>query len=49
MGQFTAAGISPKRILQEFRVTPDAHLPVGTPLLASHFVVGQYVDVSAKT
>lgn len=49
MGQFTAAGVPPKRFLIEFRVTPDALMPVGTPLLASHFVVGQYVDVSAKT
>ncbi len=49
MGQFNAAGVPPKRFLQEFRVTPNASLPVGTQLLASHYSVGQYVDVSAKT
>lgn len=33
------------RKLAEFRVTPDAVLPVGTELPASLFVPGQYVDV----
>ena len=49
MGQFTKAGVPPKRILKEFRITCNATLPVGTPLFASHFVPGQFVDVSAKT
>lgn len=46
-GYFRAHGATPKRKLQEFRVTPDAVLPVGTKLGASHFVPGQYVDVTA--
>ena len=34
-----------KRRLHEFRVTPDAMLPVGTEVTAAHFVPGQYVDI----
>ncbi|KAG0222840.1 54S ribosomal protein L9, mitochondrial [Actinomortierella wolfii] len=48
-GHFDAAGVEPKRKLFEFRVTPDAVLPVGTELVASHFVPGQFVDCSAPT
>lgn len=47
-GQYERAGITPKRKLWEFRVTEDAVLPVGTPILAAHFVCGQHVDVCAK-
>ncbi len=46
-GYFRAHGVNPKRKLQEFRVTKDAVLPVGAKLGASHFVPGQYVDVTA--
>ena len=49
LGQYSRAGVSPKRILREFRVTPDALLPVGTTILASHFLPGQYVDVTSKS
>lgn len=48
-GHFEAAGLPIKRRLAEFRVTPDALLPVGTELRASHFVAGQYVDVSGTS
>lgn len=48
-GQYKAAGLEPKRSLQEFRVTEDALLPVGTQLTAEHFVPGQYVDVCGKS
>lgn len=41
-GHGTAA---PKRKLWEFRVTPDALMAPGTPVLAQHFVPGQLVDV----
>lgn len=44
-GHFQAAGVPILRKLAEFRVTPDAVLPVGTELPASLFVPGQYVDV----
>lgn len=44
-GHFAKAGVIPKRKLQEFRVTADALLPVGTKIEAMHFVPGQLVDV----
>ncbi|OBZ69203.1 50S ribosomal protein L3 [Grifola frondosa] len=49
LGHFKRAGVPPKRIVKEFTVTPDAHVPVGTTLSAIHFVPGQYVDVIAKS
>lgn len=49
LGHFEKAGVDPKRKLFEFTVTPDAVLPVGTELVASHFVPGQFVDCSAPT
>lgn len=46
---FTKAGCPPKRKLTRFFVTPNSALQPGTPLYASHFRVGDYVDVQAKT
>ena len=37
------------RELTEFRVSPDAILPVGTAIGASHFSAGQYVDIQGRT
>ncbi|KAL0581550.1 hypothetical protein V5O48_000479 [Marasmius crinis-equi] len=48
-GHFRKAGVPPKRIVREFPVTPDAHVPVGTTLSAIHFVPGQFVDVVANS
>ncbi|KAF8921127.1 translation protein [Mucidula mucida] len=48
-GHFRKAGVSPKHIVKEFPVTPDAHVPVGTTLSAIHFVPGQFVDVTATS
>lgn len=45
VGQYEAAGVIPKRSLQEFRVTPDALLLPGTPLTALHFIPGQMIDI----
>lgn len=45
LGHFSAGGVAPKRKLGEFRVSPEALIPIGTPILASHFVPGQLVDV----
>jgi hypothetical protein len=45
LGHFLSAGVPIKRRLGEFRVTPDALLPVGTVLNAVHFTPGQYVDI----
>ncbi|KAK2180362.1 hypothetical protein NP493_446g01040 [Ridgeia piscesae] len=46
---FTEAGVPPKRKLTRFIVTPNAAVQPGTPLFATHFKVGDYVDVQAKT
>ncbi|VVD02355.1 unnamed protein product, partial [Leptidea sinapis] len=48
-GLFTNVGMLPKRHLCRFMVSPHAQLPTGTPLFATHFRVGDYVDVRAKT
>ncbi|KAG6917948.1 hypothetical protein DXG01_017132 [Tephrocybe rancida] len=49
LGHFRKAKVPPKRIVKEFPVTPDAHIPVGTTLSACHFVPGQFVDVVANS
>ncbi|KAF8163386.1 translation protein [Crassisporium funariophilum] len=49
LGHFEKANVPPKRIVKEFPVTPDAHVPVGTTLSAIHFVPGQFVDVVANS
>ncbi|MFA4994696.1 MAG: 50S ribosomal protein L3 [Bdellovibrionales bacterium] len=46
-GNFAKAKVEPKKKLVEFRVSEDALLEVGAELSASHFVAGQYVDVTA--
>uniref|UniRef100_A0A061QP64 Large ribosomal subunit protein uL3m n=1 Tax=Tetraselmis sp. GSL018 TaxID=582737 RepID=A0A061QP64_9CHLO len=38
-----------KRVLHEFPVSPDALLPLGTEIRASHFAAGQRVDVAGTT
>jgi large subunit ribosomal protein L3 len=48
-GLFASLGLPPKMHLAEFHVTPDALLPVGTPLLAQHFMPGQFVNVQGVT
>jgi len=35
LGHFRKAKVSPKRIVREFPVTPDAHVPVGTYIIYS--------------
>ena len=44
-GHFAKAKVEPKRKLAEFRVSPEALLPLGTELSVEHFVAGQRVDV----
>lgn len=39
----------PKKLLARFQISPEAALQPGTPLFATHFKVGQYVDVRGKT
>ena len=48
-GQFAKAKVLPKRRLVEFRVSPDNSLAPGATLAASHFVVGQKVDVTGTS
>jgi large subunit ribosomal protein L3 len=48
-GHFAKANVEPKRKLAEFRVSADALLEVGAELAASHFVPGQFVDVTGTT
>jgi len=42
-------GVEPKDKLFEFQVTPDAILPVNTPIFARQFLAGQYVDISGTS
>lgn len=49
LGHFKKAGVSPKYRVEEFQVTSDAVVPVGTEITAGHFVPGQFVDVTAKS
>ncbi|GAB1598192.1 39S ribosomal protein L3, mitochondrial-like [Argonauta hians] len=46
---FSKTGLPPKRKLARFIVTPNAAIQPGTPLSSSHFRVGDYVDVQART
>lgn len=46
---FEKNSIPYKHTMKEFRVTPDAMLPVGTVLDVRHFVPGQFVDVQGTT
>lgn len=48
-GYFAKQKVEPKEVEKEFRVSKDALLNVGDELSASHFVVGQKVDVSGQT
>lgn len=48
-GLFNSVGMLPKKHLCRFMVSPHAKLPTGTPLLATHFRVGDYLDVRSKT
>ena len=48
-GHFAKAKVEPKAKLVEFRVSEDALLEPGTALGADHFVVGQFVDVTATS
>jgi large subunit ribosomal protein L3 len=48
-GHFALAKVEPKRKVAEFRVAPDALIPVGAEITADHFVPGQFVDVTGTT
>lgn len=42
---FRKIGVTPKKKIFNFKITPDAILPAGTKITARHFVPGQYLDV----
>jgi large subunit ribosomal protein L3 len=48
-GHYAKAKVEPKKKLMEFRVSPENTLEIGSTLCASHFVVGQFVDVQGST
>src|SRR5689334_22833615 len=48
-GHFAKASVEPKRKLAEFRVSAENLIDVGAEIVADHFVVGQFVDVSGTT
>jgi large subunit ribosomal protein L3 len=48
-GQFAKAGVEPRSEVREFRVNEGGAPAVGAEISASHFVVGQDVDVSGQT
>mmetsp|Transcript_11922 Transcript_11922/g.17792 ORF Transcript_11922/g.17792 Transcript_11922/m.17792 type:complete len:318 (+) Transcript_11922:3-956(+) len=49
MGLYNKSGVPPKRKIGEFRVTPNALLPVGFRIRAQHFLPGQLIDVQGTT
>ena len=48
-GHFAVAKVEPKRKLQEFRVSPDNTMPVGSEVTVDHFMAGQFVDVTGTS
>ncbi len=48
-GHFAVAKVEPKRLLAEFRVSPENLIAVGAELTADHFVEGQFVDVTGTS
>ena len=48
-GNYAKANVEPKRKLVEFRVGADKLLEVGAELAPSHFLAGQFVDVTGTT
>lgn len=48
-GYFTKLGIVPKSKIIEFRLSKEALIPVGAKILASHFIGGQFVDVTGTS
>jgi large subunit ribosomal protein L3 len=48
-GHFAKAKVEPKKKVVEFRVDEKNLLEIGAELCASHFVVGQFVDVTGIT
>jgi large subunit ribosomal protein L3 len=48
-GHFARAEVEPKRKMVEFRVSPENLIEVGAEITASHFLPGQFVDVTGTS
>jgi large subunit ribosomal protein L3 len=48
-GHFAKSKVEPKQKMAEFRVSDDAMVAVGAEISATHFVAGQFVDVSGTS
>ena len=48
-GHYANAKVEPKRKLVEFRVDPDNLVDVGAEFVPSHFIAGQFVDVTGTS
>jgi large subunit ribosomal protein L3 len=48
-GHFAKANVEPKRVVAEFRVTPDCLIDVGAEISADHYVEGQFVDIAGTS
>ncbi len=48
-GHYAKANVEPAKKLAEFRVSADALLDVGAGLQVTHFVPGQFVDISGTS
>ena len=48
-GHFAAAKVEPKRKIAEFRVSADNLIGVGEEIVASHYLVGQKVDIAGTS
>jgi large subunit ribosomal protein L3 len=48
-GHYSKAKVEPMQKLVEFRVSEDALVDIGTELSASHFIPGQFVDVTGTS
>jgi large subunit ribosomal protein L3 len=44
-GFFEKKGLTPTRLIKEFRVSEDAFVEVGNQITVNHFIAGQFVDV----
>jgi large subunit ribosomal protein L3 len=48
-GHFARAQVEPKRVVAEFRVTPDCLIDVGAEITADHYLEGQFVDIAGTS
>ncbi len=48
-GHYAKAKVEPKKHMAEFRVAPENILEVGAELAASHFLPGQFIDVTGTS